>query len=367
MQKSTRAQNLTPAFVSDELQHEVSRNAYIVQNMTRHEMFIKGFITVEDLDDQEIQAGKCKDRKGQLPPSRDKIDMLPRDLFTALVQEHQKRMNEKLRSVADRAIDTMVEVMDDKTAEPADRFKASQYLFERVAGKNPEKIITATAKEPWEEVFAGIGTSSREDSRNRREASRRRSIDPNDPNIIDVPANDITDQPVATPPSMFGRIPVNRQGEYAPPEAEAPKDMPSDHPSWQQEDGSHDTHQHGALGDDLLSDSQTCPPLEDQTVYSTPPYSAPSYQHPHGNSSTAPYTDGSGTPMPPLSERLRQQQEAANDLRAMRKEAQKARNNARKRRIVARTIGLDAQNPEDIKTEIQDAGDGTHNVTFRIE
>jgi hypothetical protein len=165
-----------PAFQSYAAIEERERNMRRAAAMTRSEALRLGFITVEDLDDEEILRGRCKevanvDHNGDPVAYRfpqGKAPALPQDLYEALAAEHKKRMNEKLRQISDRALETMVEVMDDKTAEPADRFKASQYLFERVVGKTPDKVAVTVEKAPWEEVFEGIAQSTRGQSRRLR-------------------------------------------------------------------------------------------------------------------------------------------------------------------------------------------------------
>ena len=131
---------------------------------TRQAMFNAGVLGVEDLDDEELRYGRCRDLAGHIPKVTNKTEMLPRDLYDAMVAEHERRTDEKLRQNLDDMLEVMVGVAKDDTVEPRDRFEAAKYLFERVKGKTPERVQVAVTQQPWEEVFAGVAKITRAQS-----------------------------------------------------------------------------------------------------------------------------------------------------------------------------------------------------------
>lgn len=155
-------------FFKDAIQAD--RRKSIAANMTRQDMFDNGFITVADLDDEELRLGKCRNTDGRIPRTTNKTSMVRRDLYDEMIAEHEKRTDEKLRQQLDIAIDTMVDIMTDDTAEPRDRFEASKYLFERVKGKTPEKVSVTVKQEPWQELLGGVAKITRQQSLAQREA-----------------------------------------------------------------------------------------------------------------------------------------------------------------------------------------------------
>ena len=85
-----------------------------------------------------------------------------------MVAEHERRFNERIRQNLDTMLGVMIEVATDDTVEPRDRFEAAKYLFERQAGKTPEKVAHTVELKPWEGVLtdiSGIGAISRAEHR----------------------------------------------------------------------------------------------------------------------------------------------------------------------------------------------------------
>lgn len=212
---SQRVDKTVRAFLSNDEVEDLRKNRAVAEAMSRDDAFRLGFLSVEDLDDEELRYGRGRDNTGNIPATR-KTDLLPRDLYEALVQEHNKRTNEKLRQQLDTALDTMVEIMNDQTAEPGDRFKASQYLFERVAGKTPDRVAV-TVKAPWEEVFTGIAQG--------RGAHQQHQLTQGTIDAEVIPDEEI-EAPVVSP---YGHIQVPRHEQEAANAAQAtppPKQQP---------------------------------------------------------------------------------------------------------------------------------------------
>jgi hypothetical protein len=136
-----------------------------LRTFSRQECFDRGYLTVKDLDDEELRYGKCRDESGYIPKGNSRrTELIPAERYDEMVAEHEARFKQKLRQNLDDMLEIMVNIAKDDTVEPRDRFEASKYLFERVAGKTPESVnVTVTAK-PWEELLGqvtGIAPMSR--------------------------------------------------------------------------------------------------------------------------------------------------------------------------------------------------------------
>jgi len=145
---------------------DVKRKALLT--LPRQECFERGFITVKDLDDEELVAGRCRDNQGRIPKTKGKTEYIPRHLYDEMVQEHEIRYKQKLRENLDTMLGVMVEIANDDTVEPRDRFEAAKYIFERTAGKTPETVTVNVKHAPWEELLAqvsGIAPMTREEHR----------------------------------------------------------------------------------------------------------------------------------------------------------------------------------------------------------
>jgi hypothetical protein len=138
------------------------------RNMTRQDMFNNGLLTVEDMDDEELRCGRMRDAAGRIPKVTKTMEMVPRDLYDEMVREHLSRTQEKFRQQLDTALDTMVEIMTDVSAEPRDRADAAKYLMERVMGKPQERVQVTVTKAPWEEIAMDLGRVTRAEHERRK-------------------------------------------------------------------------------------------------------------------------------------------------------------------------------------------------------
>ena len=139
-----------------------------IRKLPRQECFDRGYITVKELDDEELVAGRCRDANGRIPKPKGKTEYLPRELYDEMVAEHELRYKQKLRENLDNMLDVMIEIAEDETVEPRDRLEAAKYLFERTAGKTPETVTVNVKHAPWEELLsqvAGIAPMSRQEHR----------------------------------------------------------------------------------------------------------------------------------------------------------------------------------------------------------
>lgn len=284
--------------------------------MTRQQAFDRGLLTVKDLDDEELRAGKCRGPDGKIPRNPNKTEPIPRDIYDEMVAEHEARFNQRLREKLDTMIDVMTECAMDDTAEWRDRLAAAQYIFERTAGKTPERVQLHVTKAPWEEMLQGIAQITREQSQKQRAGE-----------IIDAEVEEFGRLNDPAAPNV-GRPSVARVGvEDGIPraEAEAPQD----------------------------ATKPVVPPEVFQQVY-PPAEPAPSHDAPANSSVTIPpkeYMDKVA---------------AAKDLAKRRKEAKERIKAAKKRRIVARNLGLDVLKGTSMVAN-ESAPDDEGNIQIRFD
>jgi hypothetical protein len=165
--KTTRKQ-LTPfGGINGRANYEkMKRDALLTKS--RQECFDMGFLTVQDLDDEELRYGRCRDDRGRIPKDSKKTELIPKEQYEAMVQEHELRYKQKLRQRLDSMIDIMTDIAEDETVEPRDRFEAAKYIFERTAGKTPDTVNVNIKSAPWEDLLGeitGIASIKREQHR----------------------------------------------------------------------------------------------------------------------------------------------------------------------------------------------------------
>lgn len=146
-------QGVTPGNVTSEA---------TLARMTRWQHLLSGNIKVEDLDDEELARGMCRDASGGfsgVPPR-----MVPKDLHDRMVRELFQRADQNLRNGLIDVSLTMVEMATSPAIEPADRIKAATWVWERLRGKVAD-VVVHTQDKPWEMVLSNISGGSRAASR----------------------------------------------------------------------------------------------------------------------------------------------------------------------------------------------------------
>lgn len=303
--------------------------------MTRQQAFVAGYISVKDLDDEELRVGRCRAANGKIPRMGAKTEMLPRALYEEMCSEHLQRSNAKLRSQLDIALATMVDIMQDDTAEPKDRMDAAKYLYERVAGKTPDRVQVQVSKAPWEDVMGGIAQISRAESR------AMRSLEP----AIDA---EVVEQEQDSGERFQPFVARNPNG-YAPTTAEAAFEPPSEPDAGAEP---------ATRPDESIDDGA---PLGDPRI--TRHETVPGHEQPQNTSATAPLVTSAGhISQPTNSEILRDDVEAAKELAARRKAARKRIQDAKKKRAIARATGQDAKSHTTIELTQSD-----NKIQFRLD
>lgn len=310
--------------------------AEALATMSRQEAFDKGFLTVKDLDDEELVHGRCRDENGYIPKRGKKTHLIPDHLYDAMVAEHELRFRQKLRQNLDKALDYITDLIDDDTAEPKERFEAAKYVFERTAGKTPDQVSVTVKQAPWEGVLTditGIGAISRAEHRKLHGAG-----------VIDVEVVDDDDiQPESIQVTSEG---VTKQG------------LVSVH-NPRPDDRGAEPQQAEAMGQDTDDDQEQpveVPPAYQKHVDGEPTFERDPAQPRPGAELPAPVPVDPPDPTLAYGSRRTEaktyadQVRAAEDLAARRKATRERIQGAKKARKIARATGADA-----IETDITGA------------
>lgn len=315
-----------------------------VTTMSRQELLENGYLAVQDMDDEELRVGRCRNSKGHIVSAGARTKMLPRDLYDAMVAEHLQRTQEKLRGQMDVALGTMIDVMTDDTVEPDVRLKASQYLYERVAGKTPERVSVSVRQEPWEEVIGGISQMTRAQSKAMREGAI-------DAEVVEDPVQAADERSEPNPTGPQARAEQGEAGDAeaqfsdtARPSGGAPtgpiqgtggspaREVPADAPGAESLREPTPAEIAGIVDPELMGDLRIQPATE-----------VPNAVVPESTSATAVVAPPTNADM------LRARAAEAKELAERRKAARKKIQDAKKKRAIKRATGQDALQPKEIK------------------
>lgn len=121
---------------------------------SRMQQLIDGDISVDELDDEELQRGKVRSADGRFHAGNS--EMVPRKLHDAMMRRILQRGAQRIREDFFNAIDTVSEIMLDSDVDPSIRLRAAGMIIDRIAGKTPEKVEVALEVKPWETVMSRI-------------------------------------------------------------------------------------------------------------------------------------------------------------------------------------------------------------------
>lgn len=142
-----------------------------IQNLDRPQKFMQGFLTVEELTEEEISGGYVLNDKGHKISGR----AMGIKFEQMLTLELHKRLNSYLRKKAPSMLKVVTDIAENELAEEADRLKAAIWAAERTIGKVPEVTIHGKTEMPYEQILGGIQSGSREEYRKGVESSRSES------------------------------------------------------------------------------------------------------------------------------------------------------------------------------------------------
>lgn len=141
---------------------EGSNDEAIRESLTRFQEFKAGYITVDDLDDEELATGGFRSKKnGTIYRPKN----VPRELANAFQRAIYERANEELRSLTVDAARTIGEIFKNRNNEPDIRLKGAFGVLERTLGKPATNVVVSQDK-PFEHVFSDLEVGSREQFRN---------------------------------------------------------------------------------------------------------------------------------------------------------------------------------------------------------
>ncbi|UVF61333.1 hypothetical protein SEA_SPARCETUS_4 [Microbacterium phage Sparcetus] len=121
---------------------EVARRPRKIKRVeiTRLDKLISGELTVEDLDDEEIQRMQLRNNQGDF---RGRAPLyIPRELAMAFRQEHFRRFSREMQEMTPIAIKAIKELATSRHLMPGDatRLRAAELILERNFGKVTQSI-----------------------------------------------------------------------------------------------------------------------------------------------------------------------------------------------------------------------------------
>uniref|UniRef100_A0AAU6R660 Tail assembly chaperone n=1 Tax=Micrococcus phage Kurnik TaxID=3092208 RepID=A0AAU6R660_9CAUD len=114
-------------------------------------------ISVQDLDDEELQRGQVRDSDGKFRagPAR----RIPKEFHDELMRRIIERGVDKLRGSYLAAVDVIInDIVLDETVDIRTRGEYAKYVIERLSGKTPDRVEHAVAMKPWEVTLKKIIT-----------------------------------------------------------------------------------------------------------------------------------------------------------------------------------------------------------------
>jgi len=120
----------------------------------RYADLLTGKLSVESLDFEELARLQLKDKNGRFtgrPPR-----YLPADIVKRMRNEFFKRGDGMFAQNYERCIQVMVDLAVSPITEDATRFRAAQYVIERVRGKIPDRVEITADEKAWQTAMASV-------------------------------------------------------------------------------------------------------------------------------------------------------------------------------------------------------------------
>lgn len=124
----------------------------------RTELLLRGNISVDDLDAEEISMGMCKNADGSFPLRRPSV--VPKSIYDKMQSKLYEKVHEELRQGLISSVHTIRQLMENPEEESNVRLKAAIYLLERVMGKTPD-VVQINQQRPWEMIIEEIDRNPR--------------------------------------------------------------------------------------------------------------------------------------------------------------------------------------------------------------
>lgn len=128
--------------------------------MSRYQLYLARQINVDDLDDDEIMNFGFRNKDGRIFKPKN----ISREMVQAFTKALYERSLDTLKANALEAVKTLTTIMMDDQVDANVRIKAATEVLDRTLGKAPQ-TVHLSADAPWQQVFNGLATLSREESR----------------------------------------------------------------------------------------------------------------------------------------------------------------------------------------------------------
>lgn len=181
-------------------------NAAELEAMSRYQQYLAGYITVEDLDDEELaQCGFRSKVNGSIFKPRN----VPRELAEAFTKAIYEKAQNNLKAGSTDAANTLVSIMKNTKVEPDIRLKAASIILDRTLGKPSQKLDVGIEMPGFQQIMTDIFSGTREESRKARgfdvdgEVVGERRID-STPDAIGGGISDIAERSTVTGDSGIG-------------------------------------------------------------------------------------------------------------------------------------------------------------------
>lgn len=119
---------------------------------------LAGEIPVEDLDEEELARGMCRNPDGTFPKRHP--EMVPKVIVDRMRRELFERAEEGLRAGLLDCVQAMVGIASNDAVAPGDRMRAASFVLERVMGKTPDRVLIGQEK-PFEVVLDRVARGPR--------------------------------------------------------------------------------------------------------------------------------------------------------------------------------------------------------------
>ena len=131
--------------------------------MSRYQLFLAKQIGIDDLYDDEVLNFGFRGKDGRIFKPKN----ITREMVQAFTKATYERALDSLKANALEAVKTLTTIMMDDQVDANVRVKAATEVLDRTLGKAPQ-TVNLVGSAPWEEVFQGLATVTREESRRQR-------------------------------------------------------------------------------------------------------------------------------------------------------------------------------------------------------
>jgi hypothetical protein len=114
---------------------------------------LSGDIEVDDLDDDELARGMCRNEDGRWP--RRQPNLVPKAMYDKMTAELFRRSDERLKEGLVDAVESLVRMIGDPEVDASTRLKATTWMFERLRGKTPD-VVEIKQDKPYQMVLTHI-------------------------------------------------------------------------------------------------------------------------------------------------------------------------------------------------------------------